>query len=162
VAVLVELSKCLRRPLQVLVFATVALACVDVQGGAVEFYWTIRTTDGGSCTCQNAGISAIHLVGTRCDTVTPEGVCLGPAGTTADAGPAPTAPEFGVWNCEASRGTTLFNIDEGRWSFRIQVTTPNGLDADAVLPPPIVRDVVSGEVAMLDALQITSTECNTP
>ncbi len=148
----VELSKCLRRPALVLVFAGMALSCVDVRGGAVEFSWTIRTEDGGSCNCARADIDRIELTATPCDTLAGDGTCVG----------SPQHRNTWTWSCSESHGTTHFDIPEGRWGFEIEAFTLNGLAAQAAVPPPIVRDVVSGEVAMLDALLITTVTCRTP
>ena len=129
-----------------------AQGCVDVRGGAVELSWTIRTEEGGSCSCARAEIDRIELLATPCDLLESDGTCVG----------SPQHRNAWTWSCQESHGTTLFDIPEGRWGFKIEAFTMNDLPAEAAVPPPIVRDVVTGEVAMLDALLITTFTCTTP
>jgi hypothetical protein len=139
-----------------------AQGCVDVRGGAVELSWTIRTEEGGSCSCARAEIDRIELLGTRCDHLLSGGICGAPCPNNPDM-ICPAGPERLItWTCEEGHGTTVFDIPEGRWAFEIEAVTMNGLSAQAAVPEPIVRDVVTGEVAMLDALLITTFTCTTP
>jgi hypothetical protein len=154
-AVAVEPSKCLARLafiVALVVAAGMALSCVDVRGGAVEFSWTIRKQEGGACSCADAGIVEIKLKATPCDTLLADGRC---DGTTQ------YHPKW-FWACSESHASTEFGVEEGRWAFEIEPLTQNmNPVVGAAVPPPIVRDVVNGEVVMLDALLIT-VECTTP
>lgn len=114
--------------------ATTAAACVDVNGGAVELSWSIRSADGQALTCDSSEIARVRLTAASVDE-TGERV-------------------FDDWPCDPPHGTTLFNIREGRYSLTIEPLCADRSIADATVPPPIVRDIVEGEVAQLNALLI--------
>ena len=114
-------------------------ACVDVNGGAVELSWSLRTATGMETTCQTAGITQVALCVRQCDMTTCTGPAICPAAT---------------WECDRLRGATLFDIAPGRTELTIRADCSGGA-ANVVLPPPLVRDIVTGDVTQLNALLIT-------
>jgi hypothetical protein len=116
--------------------------CVDVNGGAVELSWSIRTLDGQPSDCASHGLEAIQL----------EGVCL-----ADDQGEPCVQERLWSWPCLRYRGSTRFVVPPGRWRFGIRALCEEGQArdvADARVPDPIVRDVELGEVVQLNALLI--------
>jgi hypothetical protein len=113
--------------------------CVDVNGGAVELSWAIRTRDGivSGCGPQDANLATVSL-------------CARTVTTASEKCPI----EGATWDCEARHGTTRFNVQEGEKELWIEVTCPDGSPANVTVPSPIVRDVAFGEVTQLDALLI--------
>lgn len=111
-----------------------ALGCVDVNGGAVELGWIIRRSDGEGLSCSQAGIAAVRL----------EAVSQ-----------SSDRSIYQSWACAAKRGTTLFDIPEGRYALSITPTCAGKEPAFAQVPPPVVRDIVMGEVAQLNVLLIS-------
>jgi len=59
-----------------------------------------------------------------------------------------------TWECDRLRGATHFDIAPGRTELTIQADCAGG-PANVVLPPPLVRDIVTGDVTQLNALLIT-------
>jgi hypothetical protein len=114
-------------------------ACVDVNGGAVELSWSIRTDTGMETNCENAGITQVALCVRQCDMSACTGPTICPAAT---------------WECDRLRGATLFDIAPGRTELTIRADCRAGT-ANVVLPPPLVRDIVFGDVTQLNALLIT-------
>ncbi|MSP15650.1 MAG: hypothetical protein EXR73_03370 [Myxococcales bacterium] len=112
-------------------------ACVDVQGGAVELAWSLRRSDGVSSVqtdCASEHLAEVRLRG------------------ESDDGASRFAES---WACDRSYGTTLFAIAEGRYSLSIEALCPVTIEpARVVVPDPIVRDVVEGEVVNLNSLLI--------
>jgi hypothetical protein len=136
--------------------------CVDINGGAVEVAWTVidPNGDGGRparLSCEDQRIARVYLVGMRCDERGPSGECC----ASLDSGVCTTeeVPDFGKWDCDRLRGTTGFDIPTGTWALGLRAECQpdeNGVrrEADVRVPDPIVRDIVEGEVAQLDALMI--------
>jgi hypothetical protein len=112
--------------------------CVEVNGGAVEVAWVIQTTRGGQLdSCVPALVERMQL-------------CRAPVGTTME-----TCQD---WECEPFYGSTDFDIAEGAYSFRLQPLCTSGLRPGVQLPSPIVRDIVPGRVASLNALLIVGDD----
>lgn len=121
-----------------LVAVATLVGCVDVNGGAVELSWSIRTVDGRALDdpCRVSGIARVRL-------------------DAEEVGVAQPVRKFRSWSCGAFHGTTLFEIPEGTYSLSVVPLCGDGVTrADATVPAPIVRDVVEGEVAQLNALLI--------
>jgi hypothetical protein len=120
-----------------------ASACVDVNGGAVELSWSIRTENGDSSSCGNANIARVELCGR--DLSMPGDL---------DAGSASCAVRDS-WACGDQHGTTAFDIKPGRYELSITPICPSPDDVTmATVPAPIVRDISEGDVAQLNALLI--------
>jgi hypothetical protein len=135
------------------VAAVVAAGCVDVNGGAVEIEWLVRSSDGraiGSCGCADPAIarvrfSIVSLAGGAdwCDTHA--GVC--------------------TFSCERQTGATPFAVTPGRYALSIVPLDAQGQDLRvattertrvAVVPAPILRDVSFGQPTHLPALLISA------
>jgi hypothetical protein len=121
---------------------SILVGCVEVSGGAVELSWTIRDIEGKACSCGESAIESVELLATPCDELAEDGSCLGDE-RVAD-----------TWPCDALRGSTAFDIPEGRWAFEIRAVVTDPIASDPREPSPIIRDVLSGEVTHLDALLI--------
>ena len=128
-------------------------ACVEIDGGAAEFSWSIRSADGRASSCDlrlpNGG-------GDRPDIESVE-LCWEPAPDGTSPSLVCNRGRLAVFACSLSRGATDFVIDEGRTAFWIEPLCADGdpLQPDLVeVPAPIVRDVSKGEVVTLDALLI--------
>ncbi len=113
-------------------------ACVDINGGAVELSWSLRTDTGMERTCAQTAIVQVSLCMRDCDTPPCDGVQT-----------CPTAFE-----CDRLRGATQFDIPPGRKEITIRPDCARG-PARVVVPPPLVRDIVKGDVTELNALLIT-------
>jgi hypothetical protein len=114
---------------------------VDVSGGAVEVSWTVRTFDGDTTTCAAVGLQRIRVCWQALQT---------------DASNLGQCREF---DCEASRGITKFAITPGRTALYLEPICTDGMVArNYEVPPPIVRNIVEGEVATLNQLLIVATE----
>ena len=114
-------------------------ACVDVNGGAVELSWSIRTESGASSNCGKANIARVELCGR--DLATP---------AVTDCALRHS------WACGDQHGTTAFDISPGRYELSIALICPKSDDVTmATVPAPIVRDISEGDVAQLNALLIT-------
>jgi len=119
--------------------ALVAVAgCVDINGGAVEFSWSLRTDTGMERTCAQTSITQVTLCMRDCDTEP----CTG----------AETCPS--TFPCDRLRGATQFDIAPGRKAIEIRPDCASG-PARVIVPPPLVRDIVKGDVTELNALLIT-------
>jgi len=124
-------------------------ACVDVNGGAVELSWSLRTPEGDPNSCLGATIEKVRL-------------CWSPA------------TEQGVRVCEGSRtfacvderGFSAFEIEPGPTAFWIEPLCEDTLivpdPATYEVPPPLIRTVSEGQVVTLNALLIVATDsrCN--
>lgn len=109
------------------------VGCVDVNGGAVELSWTIQDTRGDRRACDDGPLGAVRLRG------------IGPGGVTwvsADV------------ECDAHRLASRFEIEPGRWAFSLEASCVGGQVASVQVPDPIARDIVTGQVAQLNALLI--------
>jgi hypothetical protein len=138
--------------------ATLAVAsagCVDVDGGAIEASWVLRTFDGrgiSGCACASPEIARVRFVSRRLgsDGALGDDVCAGQSGC-----------EF---PCHSQRGATPFFVPTGRYAISIApldaqgapLTMPTG-GGDVRVPAPILRDVVFGRPTQLDAVAIESS-----
>lgn len=125
--------------------------CVDVDGGAVEFSWSLRTPQGQPTTCLQSGIDKVRL----CWAALPE-----------DSDRAVVCEGARTFECASERGFSRFEIDSGRTAFWIEPLCAQDLlppdPATYEVPPPLVRRVSSGQVVTLSALLIVATDesCN--
>ena len=127
-----------------------SIQCVDINGGASELTWSLRTFEGERQrdSCSKAKISKVRL-------------CWNEV-TNANTGCRPG--KFREFDCEAETGVTLFEIEPGPTRFRIEPLCADGQVAAEntyQVPPEIVRTVTEGEVVTLDALLIVVTDPDT-
>lgn len=129
-------------------------ACVDVNGGAVELSWSLRTLAGDSVeSCSAASIEAVRL-------------CWQPLGDGGGEGGARCRSErFRSFPCEDESGATRFELPPGPTSLWIEPVCDDGLPAALgtyQVPPPIVRTVSTGDVVTLSSLLIAVDPCAEP
>jgi hypothetical protein len=126
-----------------LVMVAAAGACVAVDGGAVEFEWTVRTADAlPNTSCQTEEIGTVSLCVRDCAT----------DDTSACTGPE-TCP-YASFPCDRLHGATAFTIPPGRKALRITASCLDGRPAGVRVPEPVVRDISNGNVTELNALLI--------
>jgi hypothetical protein len=129
-----------------------AAGCVQIDGGAIEANWVVRTYDGRAmdgCDCADPAIARIRFI---VSTVTASGT----VGSDVCAGRAEC--EF---SCNSQRGATPFFVPAARYAISLSAI---GAAGDAVptlggttgvrLQAPILRDVVYGQPTQLEAFAI--------
>jgi hypothetical protein len=126
---------------------------VEIDGGAVEMSWVIRSESGSAitdCGCASPSISTVRLdltgVGGAVDNTKP---CAGNAQCD--------------FPCARQTGATAFNIPETHGDERYQVSiTALGMDGSPLLqvmaPAPILREVVRGQPTEVASMQLVA-EC---
>jgi hypothetical protein len=144
----------------VLLLACLLPACVEINGGAVEISWVIRSGTGSAitdCGCADPAIAKVRLV--------LKGV--GASGT-AIAGATPCAGQAQCdFNCSRQTGATQFNIQETQGAERYEVSVVAvGIDGNelpqVMTPAPILREVVRGQPTEVESMQLVAncaTEC---
>ncbi len=119
---------------------------VQINGGASELYWTLRTFAGESIgNCEEASIEKIRLCWLSADS------------DAKDCDPS-QSQEF---RCNKLTGVTLFDIPVGRTRFFVEPICQDGLPAKKGTyqsPPEILRTVREGEVVTLDSQLIVVTK----
>lgn len=133
------------------------LACVEINGGAVELSWTLRDFDGDKTDCGPARIGSIRICW--------QGI-VGDAGLPEDPDCVAVATEAGFreqyreFDCLASRGVTRFEIPAGRTALFVEPICESGTPPQGPyqVPPPIVRVVEDGQVVTLNQLLIVVTD----
>ena len=142
--------------LVVMVQAVTGVACVEVNGGAVELSWSVRTFDGERVndSCED-GEHDVHLEEIR---LAWKAVSDGGDG----AGMAPDG--WADFPCADRRGITDFGVPEGEHLLWIVPVCRE--DAPSTgnyqVPPPIVRTIREGTVTTLDALLVVADESTCP
>ena len=130
--------------------------CVDVEGGAIEASWVLRTFDGraiSGCGCASPEIARVRFV---VRTIADEGEQLGD-----DVCAGRPGCEF---SCRSQRGATPFFVPAGRFAISV---LPLGTDGQPLIgapsgnggvrvPAPILRAVEFGRPTQLDAVAIES------
>ena len=146
------------KPAHVLfLLAALSSACVDIDGGAVEISWVIRSESGSAitdCGCASPSISTVRLD-------------LTGVGGAVDMKKPCAANAQCDFPCARQTGATAFNIPETHGDERYQVSiTALGTDGSPLLqvmaPAPILREVVRGqptEVASMQLVAECATEC---
>ena len=134
-----------RRTARALVPVLLALlpACVDVDGGAVELSWSLRTPDGNANSCEAADIEQVRI----CWAEAEQDVSL--------------CPNFRAFDCREERGFSRFEILPGETSFVVEPLCAGGTAPDPLtfeVPSPLLRQVDSGRVVTLGALLIIATD----
>ena len=136
---------------------TALCSCVNVEGGAVELSWEIRTADGvrPDSPCEVSGIAQV-------------GLCIrGCADDAAAAEPGTCTGELICpqtrWECEKFTGSTRFDVGTGPAELFIEAYCQDGTKAQGVqVPSPIVRRIALGQVTQLNALLITLPAADAP
>lgn len=127
-------------PVLALLLLCLALShCVEIDGGASELSWELRTFDGERVSCAEAKISEMRLCWTALDDE------------------STGCRQFRTFTCEDLTGVTLFEIDPGPTKLRLEPICTDGQAASSSTyqgPPEIVRSVRDGEVVTLGALLI--------
>ena len=140
-----------------LLLSSLSTACVEIDGGAVEISWVIRSKAGSAitdCGCASPSISAVRLD-------------LTGVGGAVDKKKPCAANAQCDFPCARQTGATAFNIPETHGDERYQVAiTALGMDGSPLLqvmaPAPILREVVRGqptEVASMQLVAECATEC---
>jgi hypothetical protein len=128
--------------------AALLAACLEIDGGAVEVAWVLRSYDEKALRCREAEppIARIRLV------VTPfgspdEDLCA--AGTLVQC----------AFECEGGVGTSAFDIPPGDYLFSLQAETEDGSPlgpGEVVVPAPLLRSIVRGEITDLGVWQVVA------
>lgn len=152
-----------RAIINLLVSATLfsaSVGCVDIDGGAIEASWVLRTHDGRAiegCDCADPAIARVRFSVMR---------SLADPGNQGNQPPAtPTDFCAGRADCEFScarqRGATPFFLPAGQYAVSLALLGPDGValasgvgPGAARVPAPILRDVVYGQPTQLEAVAI--------
>lgn len=139
------------------VWTLLASSCIEVDGGAVEVSWILRTDDGfaiDGCDCADPKIDRVRfeVVAIDADGVAQADACAG----RGDC----------VFSCGRGTGATDFDIPPGRYGITIvpldadgqDLRTPGASEKRVRTPERILRDVVNGQVTQLDALAIVAND----
>ena len=126
-------------------------ACVEIDGGAVEISWVIRSETGSAitdCGCASPSIATVRLKLT------------GVGGTIEDYQPC-AGNAHCDFPCGRQTGSTPFNIKETHGDERYQVSIAAvGTDGTELLqvmtPAPILREVVRGQPAEVESMQLVA------
>lgn len=127
-------------------------ACVNVDGGAVEANWVLRTLDGRAittCSCSSPRVDRVRIDLT--------GTGTGNLGIRPCEGR--TDCEF---PCENGSGSTPFRVPPGAYAITVIPIDEDGRDLTRIatsalpakIPAPILRDVVHGRATPTDAVSI--------
>jgi hypothetical protein len=133
-----------------------SVACVEVNGGAVELSWSVRTFDGvrieDNCDDDRRNV---HL-----DKIRLAWKAVGDGGDGAGLEP----DDWDDFPCKDRRGITKFSIPAGRHLLWIVPLCPGGAPSTGnyQVPPPIVRTIDEGTVTTLDALLVVADETTCP
>jgi hypothetical protein len=107
--------------------------CTEATGGAVELSWALRSTlDEDIDDCAAERINRIRL--------------------WWDAG---TSKRYTTFPCRDNHGVTAFDLPTGNVALSVTPECDDGFSADPasfVAPPPIVRQVTTGQAVTLDAV----------
>lgn len=127
--------------------------CIEIEGGAVELSWSLRSFDGQPVdSCDDARLDRVRI----CWQAVEEG-------ETLDAACRPG--QFDDFPCGEENGASGFEIAPGRTAFWIEPLCEDGGAATAgtyEVPPPIVRTVEEGRIVTLNSLLIVVTPEGSP
>jgi hypothetical protein len=130
-----------------------APACVDIQGGAAELSWSLRSFEGGPVAdCVDAGITSVRL-------------CWVGAGDGGEQAGSCDPDRQATFDCDAEHGATGFNLPDGPTAFWIEPICDDGDPATPgtfQVPAPIVRRIEEGKVVNLSSLAIVVGEDGSP
>ena len=139
-----------------MILGMTGVACVEVNGGAAELSWSLRTFDGvrlaTSCDDREHGV---HLQWIRLAWK-----------AAADSGDETDLEPDGwkQFRCADARGVTDFSIPPGKQMLWVVPICADGMPATGnyQVPPPIVRTVAHGAVTTLDALLVVADASTCP
>jgi hypothetical protein len=124
---------------------TATTGCIEIEGGAVELSWSLRTFGGSAVgSCGDVGIQNVRLCWQTLGDGSPSTediICQAGLRRTFD--------------CSDSSGVTGFDLDPGPTAFWIEPVCQDGAPADSgtyEVPPPIVRTVQEGKIVSLSSL----------
>lgn len=139
-------------PARVFVLAALtaaAGACIEIDGGAVELSWSLRSFDGERVdSCASARVDEVRVCWESVEDDASTGICEG--------------SEF--FPCGEENGVSGFEIPPGRAAFWIEPICVDGSPAEVgsyQVPPPIVRTVEDGKIVTLNSLLIVVTPFGT-
>ena len=139
-------------PVLPLALLPLASGCVQIDGGAIEASWVLRTFDGRAitgCACASPQIARVRFTAVAIDATgqAQADICAGRAGC-----------EF---SCASQRGATPFFVPAGRYAIAVAALTAEGhipaqgeASGEVRVPAPILRDVVYGQPTQLEAIAI--------
>lgn len=120
-------------------------ACIEIDGGAAELSWSLRSQEGASIeACADVRIRDVRL----CWEPLADGSVLG-------GGEECRSSQSRDFPCGESSGITAFNLDPGPTAFWVEPVCLDGESAGAgtyQVPPPIVRNVEEGQIVSLNSL----------
>ena len=140
------------RPTIAFLFLTCLLAtCVEIDGGAVEISWVIRSESGSAitdCGCASPSIAKVRLV------------LRGVGGSIQDATPCAGQAQCD-FTCSRQTGATQFDIQETHGAERYEVSVVAvGIDGSelpqVMAPAPILREVVRGQPTEVESMQLVA------
>ena len=120
--------------------ACLSSGCIEIEGGAAELSWSLRTFEGGRVGCADAQVDHVRL-------------CWEPI-TDGSVG-GETCRSGRSFMCADASGVTGFDLAPGPTAFWIEPICADGQPADAgtyQVPPPIVRSVEEGQIVSLNSL----------
>jgi len=134
-----------------LVLTCLLATCVEIDGGAVEISWVIRSDSGSAitdCGCASPAIAKVRLV------------LRGDRGAIQDATPCAGQAQCD-FPCARQTGSTAFNIQETHGAERYEVSVVAiGVDgselAQVMAPAPILREVVRGQPTEVESMQLVA------
>jgi hypothetical protein len=143
--------------LVVMVQVVTSVSCVEVNGGAVELSWSVRSFDG-------------ERVDDSCDDDKPEvhleKIRLAWKAVSDDGGGTGMEPDgLAEFPCGDRRGITEFTVPGGEHLLWIVPVCAGGVlpaTSNYQVPPPIVRDIREGTVTTLDALLVVADASTCP
>ena len=131
----------------VALLAAAASACIEIDGGAVELSWSLRSFDGDRVgSCSKALVEDVR-------------VCWQPVSGvgTVDDSMCDVSQSF---PCGEENGVSGFEIDPGLTAFWALPICRDGAPPEEgtyQVPPPIVRTVEDGKIVTLNSLLIVVT-----
>jgi hypothetical protein len=138
--------------LSLLTLVLTASACVEIDGGAVEVSWVIRSPTGGGitdCGCAEPAITTVRLV------------LRGVGGTIEGATPCAGRAQCD-FPCQRQTGATPFDIRQTQGGERYEVSlvaVADGAELPQVTTPaPILREVVRAQPTEVESFQLVA-EC---
>jgi hypothetical protein len=132
----------------------VLMGCVQIEGGAVELSWSIRTIDGDSASCNlRSADGAVDF-----EDIETVRVCWESTVDDMELTGVCTAAASTKFPCVEAHGVTGFGIEPGPTALWIEpVCAGSGVPPEPdryEVPAPIVRDITEGGVVTLNALLI--------
>lgn len=148
----------MRPAIPFLFLACLLTTCVEINGGAVEISWVIRSDDGRAitdCGCADPAIAKVRLVLV--------GRAQGEPGSAIE-GATPCAGQAQCdFACARQTGSTAFNIQEthGKERYAVSVVAigTDGAEipkAVVMTPALILREVVRGQPTEVESMQLVA------